>query len=331
MERIRFLPFVVAALVIAALVAARFMTFNTAQAPAKPPPQPAINIPIAEPQLPLAQPLAPINAPEIPAMSQPSAAIPVVHERNHKIPVHRDPAPVAGDPKETPAANTAEIKWQVAYKDEFNKPESIKKYALLSLSNPPGELEWHEKHKAMMLRNNDNGGGEIFAAVRKSLPGDLRVRFKAMCRKSETEVSIGIMFSVAGALRTEDGYFAEWAGGSTKLKKHNIQQAGEQAPTPQTADRWVNLELRRIGAKITMYMEGKEVTAWTDDQPVQGAQHDLLSFYVWSETTLIKDLIIERNANDPLKPLTDDPAADDNMLRGLRNQGSSTQMESSDF
>jgi hypothetical protein len=39
---------------------------------------------------------------------------------------------------------------------------------------------------------------------------------------------------------------------------------------------------------------------------------------VWSEQTIIDDLVIERNADDPIKPLKDDPATEDNVVRSTR-------------
>ena len=39
--------------------------------------------------------------------------------------------------------------------------------------------------------------------------------------------------------------------------------------------------------------------SWSHATPVlAGAQYDMLSFYVWPESTLVKDLVIERNGND---------------------------------
>ena len=56
-------------------------------------------------------------------------------------------------------------------------------------------------------------------------------------------------------------------------------------------------ELRRAGPKITMLLDGKEVLAWTDPAPLDGPDYGALSFYVWGDSTLISDLVIERRAN----------------------------------
>ncbi len=211
------------------------------------------------------------------------------------------PAPVARLPR-------GELKWENAYQDNFDDAECVKRY--VPLQN--GELKWHEKHKGLLLENNQ-AMGEIYAVVHKSLPGDLRVRFRALRRKSADQVSIGIVLSCKGALRAEDGYFVEWANGYAKIKKHDELMTDGSAPTPQTAERWVNLEVRRVDATITMFMEGKQVLEWTDPQPLNASAHDLFSFYVWGEKTIIDDLTIDRNANDPLKPLPDDPATEANI------------------
>jgi hypothetical protein len=121
-----------------------------------------------------------------------------------------------------------------------------------------------------------------------------------------------------GALKRADGYFAEWAEGTARIKKQGRLEKKADAPTPKTDSRWVNLELCRSGSSFTMTSEGKTVLEWTDEHPIAKQEHDLFTFYVWSEQTIIDDLVIERNANDAVKPLDDDPATEENILRSSR-------------
>ena len=215
--------------------------------------------------------------------------------------------PQAPGPRQEPPGP----RWEVCWQDSFETAESVKRYFPFDR----GEVRWLEKHQALWL---DAGRGEqVYAIVRRSLPGDLRVRFRALRRKSRTEVNVGLLVSVRGSLKEEEGYFAEWELGKALIKKRNILQKEAPAATPPTADRWVRLELRRIGAAISMYMEGKIVLEWTDGDPCLGSMHDLFSFYVYADQTLIDDLVIERNAADPTAPNATDPATEENVL-GLR-------------
>ena len=200
----------------------------------------------------------------------------------------RQPGPVANPAP--PVSGAQEPKWEVAYQDDFSQPDCVQRYVV-----PEGALTYHDNHKALLLRADP--GKQAYAVVQKSFPGDLRVRFKALRRKQVAEVSLGLLFSCRGPLKDGDGYFAEWARGVAQIKKQKSLQQSASAPTPPTPDRWVNLELRRVGPKITMLLEGKEVLAWTDPAPLAGPDHGELSFYVRGEITLIRDLVIEQKAN----------------------------------
>jgi hypothetical protein len=216
------------------------------------------------------------------------------------------------NPTPTPAPASNEVKWQVVFKDTFDTADSVKKYVHLQ----SGKIQWHEKYKAMLLLNEPQG--EIFAAIPASLPGDLRVRFRALRSKSSSDVSIGLFFSLNGRMREMKGYFAEWARGIAQLKRMLVVQQEGKAPTPQTPERWVNIELLRVGPKVTLSMENSELLAYDDPDPLYSAQHDLMSFYIWNESTIIDDLVIERNINDKIKPKPENPATLENMTEGKR-------------
>ncbi|MFH0938972.1 MAG: hypothetical protein V1899_06805 [Planctomycetota bacterium] len=214
------------------------------------------------------------------------------------------------DAPPSPVAALKEPRWEVAYQDNFNDPECINRYFKMK----GGELVWHEKYKALWLKNDP--GKDIYTAVHKSLPGDLRIRFRALRNKFANQVNIGVLFCVNGALLHEQGYFAELAHGHAQIKKRNHIQKRVSAPTPPTPDRWVNIELRRVGPQITICIEGKTVLEWTDPHPFRSSANDLFAFYTWHEQTIVDDLMIERNADDPVKPLADDPLARGNMRTG---------------
>jgi hypothetical protein len=229
-----------------------------------------------------------------------------------------NPNPIVATPIDTlqtidPPNDKNAPRWVVVHKDGFDTLDSVKKY----YKYREGVIEWNEKYKAMLLNSNTNNN-EIYAAVHQSLPGDLRVRFKTLRRKSAEEVNIGMVISIKGSLAKEDGYFVEWELGTAVIKKCNREKIRVDAKTPATPDRWVNLEVVKVGGHFTMAMEGKIVLDWTDQKPITAPDHDLFSFYIYADSTLINDLIIERNENDPIQPLPSDPATDSNIIKGIR-------------
>ena len=196
-----------------------------------------------------------------------------------------------------PENREAEAKWEVAFKDAFDDAAAPRRV----VQSGTGTVEYFEAKKALLLKSEN--GNEIFAGIRAALPGDLRVRFKALRPKTSKNVSIGLFFNVSGVPGEMDGYFAEWARGLAQIKREHEVLESVDAPTPETGDRWVNLELRRVGGTITMLMENREVLKFDDAAPPADAEHDQCTFYVWSDETLIRDVVIERNANDTIKPV----------------------------
>ena len=207
-----------------------------------------------------------------------------------------------------------EPRWVVVHKDDFSDPASVKNYYQCG----GGVLRWNEKFKAMQL-HNDIYKSQIYAAVHRALPGDLRVSFRALRRKSTEEVNIGMVISVKGVLADEDGYFVEWEYGTAVIKKNNREKKRVSVQTPSTPDRWLKFEVVKVGGHFTLTMQGQVSLEWTDPEPYKDSEHDLFSFYVYAESTLIDDLVIERNANDSIAPLSSDPATDDNILNGIRD------------
>lgn len=217
------------------------------------------------------------------------------------------------DPPAVPAAQKTEAKWQNAFTDSFSDLDAPKRVFVLG----SGKVEYHAEKQALLL--NSVPEGEAAMALHASLPGDVRVRFKALRSKLSDQVSIGLFFGNRGKFGAMDGYFAEWARGIAQLKRQGHVLKRLDVPTPPTADRWVNLELRRVGATITMEVEGKEVLSFTEAAPLADAEHDLCAFYVWSDQTLIRDVTVDRNPSDPIKRQSSDPATKANLIDGTRN------------
>jgi hypothetical protein len=180
-------------------------------------------------------------------------------------------------------------RWTTALAESFDSTDTMRRILPWR-----GDVSWWQQQQALLIGTKEQGG-EAFAAVHGSFPGDIRIRFRALRRKSAREVSIGVFFSTDG-LTAMDGYFAEWGRGIVQLKKNRHVEELVQAPTPQTADRWVRCEVSRIGDAITMKLEDSQVLSWVDPHPPRDDRHDLCCFYVWDDSTLIDDLVIERDA-----------------------------------
>ena len=83
---------------------------------------------------------------------------------------------------------------------------------------------------------------------------------------------------------------------------------------------WMSFMAQRVGATITMFTEGREVLKWTDPYPPKGPEHDLFAFYSWRVHMEYDDLVIERNALDPVRPMPDHPVFPRNYLDGFRDR-----------
>jgi hypothetical protein len=215
-------------------------------------------------------------------------------------------------PPQAKEAAPPKSQWKNAFKDNFSDADAASRIFQVGDS----KVEYHPGKQALLLNSGADRG--VYAALHQSLPGDLRVRFKALRSKKSDQVSIGLVFGARGKVG-QDGYFAEWARGIAQLKRQGHVVKRVDAPTPQTPDRWVNIELLRVGGTVTLSMEGKELLTYTEEHPLRDSEHDLCAFYVWSDQTLIRDVSIDRDANDAIKPLPSDPATKANIIDGTRS------------
>ncbi|MBA2482181.1 MAG: hypothetical protein H0V44_16085 [Planctomycetes bacterium] len=213
------------------------------------------------------------------------------------------------DPPAKPAAAAVEPTWVEVFRNSFDAPASMERILPWA-----GDIAWREEQQALLVGIAAEHQ-DAFAAIHGSLPGDLRIRFRTLRRKSAPQVSIGVFLSTDG-LTAMDGYFVEWGRGMAQVKKRRNIEKHVEAPTPNTPDRWVRCEVSRIGGTIAMRLEDEPILTWTDPHPPRDDRHDLCCFYVWGDSTLVDDVVIERNAADPIRPRADDPARLEWMAEG---------------
>ena len=105
------------------------------------------------------------------------------------------------------------------------------------------------------------------AAVPLSLPGDLRVRLRAL-RNPNGEIHIGMFFNLKGELQPQLRLLrGVGARHRAVLKRSGLIMKKVDAPAPATADGWVPIELQQLGGTITMKMDGKTLLEWTSRTP----------------------------------------------------------------
>ncbi|MGH7142559.1 MAG: hypothetical protein ACREJ2_00315 [Planctomycetota bacterium] len=220
-------------------------------------------------------------------------------------------------PPPPPKVAAHPLRWSVVYQENFAKADSIKAFVV----SPDGaELAWNEKDHAL---NFGPGPGDApdhaYLLLHRSLPGDLRITFRARSRMAGQPAFFGLLASLSGTLHHEDAYYIEWNYWQVQIKKHNARQAGVEVSYKVTdPNAWMQFQVEKVGGAITMFTAGSKVLTWTDPHPYATNDHDLFTFYTWKVPMEIDDLVIERNALDTIKPRADDPAVEDNFLRGER-------------
>ena len=215
-----------------------------------------------------------------------------------------------------PAAKAgAAPKWEKVFAEDFSKPESLDKFLITDAGNV---FKWDKDAKALeMGPGNDEN---TLVLLHKPLPGDVRVTFRARSMLKGQPAFFGLYLGLKGKLGKGDGYFIEWNYWQVQIKKRGTRVAGEEvAYVIKEANQWMKFSAEKVGAVITMYTDGKKALTFTDDNPLSGADHDLLSFYSWKVPMQFTDLVIERNVNDTTVPRADDPAVPANYLNGERD------------
>jgi hypothetical protein len=201
--------------------------------------------------------------------------------------------------------------WQEAYCDHFDDAGSIEQYTKLG-----GDVSWFKRDQALQIDSGPTNEGCV--RINSSLPGDVRVRLRALPAKNTRDLTIGVFLSQHGTPELINGYFTEFEHGRAKIKRGGQLVASAPVTTPQTSDRWVAIEMQRCGGTITLTMEGRQILSWTDPQPFSDPANDQVLLYVFNDRTLIDDVVIERNVQDSIKSLPTEPVAPPTVTGGER-------------
>ena len=213
-----------------------------------------------------------------------------------------------------------EPRWEVAYSEDFSDPRSVEAFDL----HPLGcVLEWAPDTNALAVGPRREAGlDQVYVMLKRSLPGDIRVRFRARSTKEGQPPFFGVLVSLKGRLKIEEAYFIEWNYWQVQIKRKNTRVAGKDVgyKKPCWKKEWVSFMAQKLGATITMFTEGREILSWTDPYPLKDSSHDLFAFYSWRVPLELDDLVIERNALDPVRPREDHPVFPENYLDGFRER-----------
>lgn len=208
-------------------------------------------------------------------------------------------------------------KWETILAENFQLPDSLTAFAHW----PEPTVFFRANNETLQMGpNTETKNDECWVMLKRSLPGDVRIRFRVRSQRSGQGPFFGVILNLKGKLRREDGYFIEWNTWQVQIKKSNVRKIARRLDYPKKTSNgeWLACRLEKIGAKITMYTEDDEVLTWTDPYPYADAEHDLLAFYTWRVPLQFDDLVIDRNRNDPLRPRADHPVFPENYLEGLR-------------
>lgn len=217
------------------------------------------------------------------------------------------PEPVPGVPP----------RWVEVYREDFSDPKSIEMFE----GYPQNILFGHADAALTLGPKKELGVDEGYAMLKLSLPGDVRISFRARSMMPDQPPFFGLMLALKGRLRKEDGYFVEWNYWQVQIKKKNSRVAGKEVSYPVGGGKgeWIRFRVERTGSTITMFTEDKEVLSWTDTHPFTDSAHDLFTFYIWRVHMEFDDIVIERNTLDPVQPRPDHPVFPENYLEDLRN------------
>ncbi|MBN1809321.1 MAG: hypothetical protein JW909_09665 [Planctomycetes bacterium] len=208
-------------------------------------------------------------------------------------------------------------RWNVVYRENFSNDESVGAFELY-----PNGGRFERADGALYIGPAEAVGIEdVYCMLKMSLPGDLRVRFRARSMKPNQPPFFGLLVSLGGSLRSEDGYFVEWNYWQVQVKKRNRRVAGVSVsyPRQRSSGDWLDCMMERVGGVVTMYTEGERVLTWTDPYPYTDNAHDLFCFYTWRVPMQFDDIVIERNAGDRARPRSDHPVFVENYLNGRRD------------
>jgi hypothetical protein len=227
-------------------------------------------------------------------------------------------------PQAVPEVKT-KPEWEVVYKENFNEKLSADNWQICPRG---GMLEWKDEALSM-APVIEMGVEEVYALLKMSLPGDIRVSFRARSMMTGQPAFFGIMVFLKGTLEEEDGYFVEWNSWQVQMKKKNARVAGSAVGYPNVArdGGWMQFSMERVGSTLTMYTEGKEVLTWTDPHSLNDRDHDLFTFYSWRIPMEFDDVVIERNKLDLVKPNENHPVIPENYEHGVRHPVSEKEKE----
>ena len=214
-----------------------------------------------------------------------------------------------------PAKEGAPPKWEKVFSEDFSTEDSLKNFLVTDAAN---DFKWDKEAKALQMGPaKEQQIDDTFILLHKSLPGDMRLSFRARSMLKGQPAFFGVFVGLKGKLSKCDGYFIEWNYWQVQIKKRRTRIAGQEISYDnKDPNAWMKFSLEKAGSKITMYTEGKKVLTFEDDNPLKGSEHDLLSFYSWRVPMEFSDIVIERNALDPTVPRAEDPALPDSYLKG---------------
>ncbi len=134
------------------------------------------------------------------------------------------------------------------------------------------------------------------------LPDDVRVEFDAWATTDEGDIKVELAgdgrSAAASVNYVATGYVLIFGGWNNTLNaivrrnEHGRQRETTSAPKVEPGQRY-HFVITRAGAEIRWEIDGNEILAYEDDNPLRGKGHEHFAFGGWEAQTHFDNLVIE--------------------------------------
>ena len=165
--------------------------------------------------------------------------------------------------------------WHVVVDDDFTSPNALAHWEPVGCSCEivEGELRVFDGDLQMLL-------------LKRDLPGDVRIEFE--CRLVGTYLNdLGCMLGAISSKNAWDtsvsGYAFKYGAYTNTLNvvtRCDRRIWSEQA-APLVAGRYFHMRVERVGGRLRMFVDGREVCTVTDPEPLTGANRTVVGLLGW--------------------------------------------------
>lgn len=165
--------------------------------------------------------------------------------------------------------------WHVVVDDDFSSPKALEHWEPVGCSCEivDGELRVFDGDLQMLL-------------LKRDLPGDVRIEFE--CRLAGNYLNdLGCILS---AMRSKSEWDTSVSGYAFKYGAYtntlNVitrcdRRIWSEQASPLVVGRYFNVRVERVGGRLRMFVDGREVCTVTDPEPLTGANRTVVGLLGW--------------------------------------------------